>query len=197
MDAERWTELAERARAGDESAWTELHQRFTPMLRWEAANCRLASADIDDVVQATWARCVAYLARIRAPQALPQWLRVVCRREAWNLVRQQRRCAPADELPAGSTPLMTTPAATDEVADQVARRETWTEVGGAIALLPDQQRDLLATLLALDGGERVYEQAARALSIPVGSIGPTRQRAIRRLRAELADRGSLIGGSVA
>ena len=42
------------ARAGDSAAWTELLGRFDRTLRSIAGSCRLAPADVDDVVQATW-----------------------------------------------------------------------------------------------------------------------------------------------
>jgi DNA-directed RNA polymerase specialized sigma24 family protein len=36
-----------------------------------------------------------------------------------------------------------------------------------------------------------YEEIAAALGMPVGSIGPTRQRALTRLRRELGAQGTL------
>ena len=52
----------------------------------------------------------------------------------------------------------------------------------ALARLPERDRRLL-TLLVNPSVDYAY--ISKTLGMPVGSIGPTRQRALRRLRAEL------------
>ncbi|MGL5819829.1 MAG: RNA polymerase sigma factor [Phycicoccus sp.] len=198
MGAGEWDELVERARAGEQGAWATLHERFTPLLRWEAAGYRLGTADVDDVVQMTWTQCVTHLDRLRDAQALPAWLRQVCRHEAWRLVRHQQRCLPVADLPTHAAPLTGDPAVSGEPTDRLVDQETMDDLRAAIDTLPTRQREVLGALLALeDAGSHTYARVSQVLSIPVGSIGPTRQRAVRRLRAELADRGSSVPGFAA
>jgi DNA-directed RNA polymerase specialized sigma24 family protein len=52
----------------------------------------------------------------------------------------------------------------------------------AIMALPERQRTILVELLREE--DQSYVALARRLSIPVGSIGPTRQRAVSRLRLD-------------
>jgi RNA polymerase sigma factor (sigma-70 family) len=54
----------------------------------------------------------------------------------------------------------------------------------ALAELPDRQRSLL--LLLIEDPPLPYEEISRRLGIPVGSIGPTRARALARVRSHLA-----------
>jgi DNA-directed RNA polymerase specialized sigma24 family protein len=46
----------------------------------------------------------------------------------------------------------------------------------------------LLTALYLDDSEPSYAEVSERLGMPVGSIGPTRARCLRRLRAVLGDR---------
>jgi DNA-directed RNA polymerase specialized sigma24 family protein len=52
----------------------------------------------------------------------------------------------------------------------------------SLSRLPDRQRDLMTLLL--DEPELSYEDVGRRLGLPVGSIGPTRQRSLSRLRRD-------------
>ena len=51
----------------------------------------------------------------------------------------------------------------------------------AIAELPERQRVLL--MLLIEDPPLPYEEISRRLGLPVGSIGPTRARALARVRA--------------
>lgn len=86
-------ELVLTARAGDSSAWIKLIGRFDTTLRNIAGSCRLASADVDDVVQTTW------LALLRDFSASLLRSRVGWRRVA-------RRFGPSDPAFASISPMM-------------------------------------------------------------------------------------------
>jgi DNA-directed RNA polymerase specialized sigma24 family protein len=59
-------------------------------------------------------------------------------------------------------------------------------VRSALGTLPPHQRTLLLVLHS--GPARSYEAVGAALGMPVGSIGPTRGRALERLRREVSRR---------
>jgi DNA-directed RNA polymerase specialized sigma24 family protein len=61
-------------------------------------------------------------------------------------------------------------------------RERRAAVRGAVQRLPGRQRHLLTSLLA--SPSPTYERVAVALAMPMGSIGPTRDRALARLRVD-------------
>jgi DNA-directed RNA polymerase specialized sigma24 family protein len=56
-----------------------------------------------------------------------------------------------------------------------------------LAELPSRQRELL--LLLMQDPQPSYAEISRRTGIPVGSIGPTRSRALARLRRTPAVRG--------
>jgi DNA-directed RNA polymerase specialized sigma24 family protein len=57
-----------------------------------------------------------------------------------------------------------------------------TELAAAVRRLPERQRKLLEVLYAEETPS--YEAISRELEMPVGSIGPTRGRAMGRLRRD-------------
>jgi hypothetical protein len=62
--------LVSAAYDGDAGAWEALVARFTPTIRGVVGGYRLNPADVDDVVQATWAAALAHIGRIRQPEAI-------------------------------------------------------------------------------------------------------------------------------
>ena len=70
------------------------------------------------------------------------------------------------------------PASPDVLA--IAARERHVALRGAVERLSGRQRVLLTSMLATPAP--TYEQLSTHLDMPVGSIGPTRDRALARLR---------------
>jgi RNA polymerase sigma factor (sigma-70 family) len=184
-DAVPLCELVAAARAGEGRAWAALHARFSPLLRAVARRHRLDAVDIDEVVQLTWVKCFEHLDRLREPGALSGWLVTTCRREALGMLRGRWRCVPVAEevfprLAAGDEP-----AVSRDPLDAVLELEAGVILREAVAALPARQRLLVTALLQEDGGQG-YGELAESLSMPVGSIGPTRLRAVQRLRRDLS-----------
>jgi RNA polymerase sigma factor (sigma-70 family) len=173
--------LVRSAGKGDPQAWEALVERFTPMLRAVAGSYRLNGADGDDVAQATWAAAFTHLDRLRDPEAIGGWLAVTARREALRVIERRNRELAVDE-PRGPT---TADPSTPETALLAA--EEHEVVHAAVGRLPERQRRIVRALLR--HADVSYVELAGRLRIPTGSIGPTRQRALARLRHddELAD----------
>ena len=169
------------AAAGDDAAWEVLVQRFTPALQAAARGFRLSPADVDDVVQNTWLAAFRHVRRVERPEALGAWLLVTARREALRILQRSVREVVTEE------PLSAT-ATDDEPPEQlVLEAERGDELEAAIGRLPAQHRKLLRTLMRAPDAS--YGDIAERLAMPVGSIGPTRARALERLREDrrLAD----------
>jgi RNA polymerase sigma factor (sigma-70 family) len=170
-------ELVESARSGDPQAWESLVTRLSPMLRRVAGDYRLSVADTDDVVQATWAAAFTNILQLREPEAISGWLCVTARRQALRLVRARKVEIAVEE-----------PRRPDE-ADQplfesaLVQAEQLAAVHEAVDRLPARQRSVLTAQLEISGES--YTHLSAKLRMPLGSIGPTRERALRRLRRDL------------
>jgi RNA polymerase sigma factor (sigma-70 family) len=170
--------LATDAAAGDERAWNELVARFDPMLRGIVRGYRLDAADVDDVVQTTWIRAFRSLDRLNEPAAIGGWLAITARREALRTLQRGVREFPSEE------PVHAEVAGAGTPETATLDRERQVAVRSAVRRLPGRQRELLSTMLHRPCAS--YEEISGALDMPVGSIGPTRERALGRLRADRA-----------
>jgi RNA polymerase sigma factor (sigma-70 family) len=170
------TTLVHRARAGDEQAWASLVQRFDRILRHVARSYRLAPADVDEVIQATWLELLEGIGRIREPAAIGAWLSMVTRRKALR-VKQ----LPVREQLTGDSDYWERPDPEDcETSLFAAERRS--VLAGAVDALPEHHRRLVTVLLTEPA--LGYCEVSERLAMPIGSIGPTRARALERLACD-------------
>ncbi len=185
------TSLVAAAAAGDEQAWNGIVERYAPLLSGVLSGYRLPAAARQDVVQIVWMRLVENLDRIRSAQALPKWLVTTARREALHQLAQQTRARVMDPQTLAWSEVEPVGRSGGEQDDDVDARllaeERRLALLGALAELPDHQRRLLTLLLAEP--PLSYAEISRRLQVPVGCIGPTRQRALARLRRSESLRG--------
>lgn len=184
QDDDELEELVDAARRGEDGAWRELHARYTPQMKAQVRTFRFGPSDVDEVVQFAWARCFENRYRIRSATSLPGWLRATCRNRALRLISERRRCTPTEYLPEISPPGLR-PAGP---LDVVLANEQMDALAAAVRGLPERQRMLITALLSAQHGDLSYHRVAEELAIPIGSIGPTRQRAVAKLR-EVMDPG--------
>lgn len=169
------TTLLERVGSGDEAAWSDIVGRYSGLLWSITRRCGLPESRGADVVQTTWLRLSESGEAIREPERLGGWLRTVAQREAWRAAQNWRRDLSADEVVVA---LPDTSVAS--VEDEVLQRRTVGELHRAVEQLPPRQRQLMTILLS--DTEPSYQEISEQLGIPIGSIGPTRARAVARLR---------------
>jgi RNA polymerase sigma factor (sigma-70 family) len=178
-------ELVDRIRAGDDSAWRDLIDQYEPLLRRLARRHRLSAEDAADVVQLTWLRCLERIDQLTHADRLRGWLATICRRECIQLATKKRREVPLTEL--NVERLIDDRDGRRDPCAEVARRDERDRLYRAIMALPDRQRMVLVELLRRE--HQSYLDLSHRLGLPVGSIGPTWQRALIRLRRDprLAD----------
>lgn len=183
--ADEIAHVIEIAVAGDEAAWNRLVERYSSLL-WAIARAhRLSDADAADVAQTTWLRCVEHLPAIRNPNALGAWLATTARRECLKVLRGAARVQASPELEAVVDSRL-------GPADALLLDERDASLWQAFERLPSPDRSLLRVLMADPAPS--YEEVSAALGMPIGSIGPTRGRALERLRRELRRAGGAVLG---
>ena len=173
---------------GDESAWNGLVRRYAPLVRRVARQYRLNHTDADDLHQVLWLRVFQHLADLREPDALPGWISSTARREAMRIVNSQQRTELIDPfLEARFTRPEFDPA--QGVDAGVIRAERRRAIQAGLAELGAEHRQLLLLLVA--DPPLSYRQISERLDIPIGSIGPTRARCLRKLAATATIRALL------
>ncbi|MEO3809095.1 sigma-70 family RNA polymerase sigma factor [Sphaerisporangium sp. B11E5] len=189
MDRDATGALFRAAAEGDAAAWKALVERLAPLV-WSVVRAHgLSDADAHEVFQTTWFRLAQHLTRIREPEKVGSWLASTARHESLKVIRAARRESPVgdpwllDGPSAGGTPEEAVLEAEEAATHAERVRRLWAAFGE----LSEACRRLLRVLMATP--PPAYQEVSAALGVPVGSIGPTRLRCLRRLRALLSERG--------
>jgi RNA polymerase sigma factor (sigma-70 family) len=181
--------LVAQCRAGRQAAWSTLVRRFQRLVYTVPRRAGLSDEQAADVFQASFARLFEHLDRLQDGSRVRAWLVTTARRETLRLIDESRRIV--DLSPAGGED--------DDGDDPLARFADPAPLPDAL-LAELQEHDRLRTaldridprarrfleLLFLQDEALPYAEVARRLGIAEGSIGPTRARALEKLRAALA-----------
>ena len=166
-------DLVRAARAGDESAFTRLYERYARMVHGVLL-ARVARQDVEDLVQDVFLTAWKRLDALRDPAAFGGWLAMIARNRATD---SHRRATDFVALP----PDLTSPAAAPAEAEANAAL-------AAIRTLPEAYRETL--MLRLVEGLTGPEIAARTGLTPA-SVRVNLHRGMKMLREALMGRGTV------
>ena len=173
-------DLLAAAAAGQQPAWDAIVARYSGLVWSVARGYRLQVGETDDAVQNAWLRLVENLGRIHDPDHLGSWLATTTRRECLQVLRRRGRIGyPTDDFETNDT-VDPAPALDAGLLDDERSAALW----AAVNSLPQRCWGLLRTLMASPPPS--YAEVSAALDIPIGSIGPTRQRCLEQLRSRVA-----------
>ncbi len=171
--------------AGEKAAWDALIDRYAALVFSVCLRMGVSHADTEDIFQDVCLVLFNHLAGVRDTTKLSSWLISTTKREVWRVARR-RNVSLASELGDGAwemenaVSLHPQQGAGDPEAGVMALEEQQL-MREAVMRLPDRCRELLLNLYATDSPFS-YQELAEKLSLPVGSIGPTRARCLSSLR---------------
>ena len=169
--------LVQRHFDGDAKALAELIGIFQSLVRAAARRVLRCATDVDDAVQDTWLNFVRFGDRIADPERVGAWLWTVALNSARRIQRRDSRCIVADNV-ADLADAMADDVPDPDHALQRCERATIVH-RAATEMRPADQRVLS---LMMDDRAYDYRQISSLSGRPIGSLGPTRERIIRRLR---------------
>ena len=174
-------QLVQRCRAGDDTAWRELVERFSRYVYAIATQgFRLADHDAEDVFQEVFARTYQRLDRLRDDGAIRPWLAQLTRNLCLDRLRETSRTQPTDEEFGGIE---------DET---LAHLDLALTVRGALEQLGPPCSDLLDRFFCRDES---YKTIGAELDLPAGTIASRISRCLGKLREELEGRNDAAGAS--
>ena len=182
--------LVSAAAEGDQSAWNEIVDRYTPLVVSVIYKHRLRPADAADVNQTLWLRLVEQIGRLREPEALPGWIMTTTRNECLRVLRVQQRTHLYDPL--SESDALESEQSDAEVEADLLAMERRQALRDGFAELSEQCKRLLTKLMT--DPPPSYQVVSEELAMPVGSIGPTRIRCLAKLRKTPAV-ASFLGSS--
>lgn len=178
-------DLLQRARQGDEAAFGHLmqaHHGYVYRLVWGIVR---HDHDADDICQEVWLTVWQKLPTFEGTGKFTTWLHPIATRRALDHLRKRRRWfdrfLPFATGPEGA-PIE--PAATEDSRSDSAGAELRDRLDGALAALPPVHRTVLA-LREVQGLS--YEEIARAVRIPAGTVMSRLYHARRLLAQKLKE----------
>jgi RNA polymerase sigma factor (sigma-70 family) len=173
-------ELVQRLRDRDELAWREYMVDYGRLIYLAATRLSLSEADREDVFQNTCVAVDRSIGALRDPARLGSWTYSIARRFALEIVKRRgRQELSTDALEEwGRAPDV---AVDPEVEETLSRFEEARWVRGLVDDLGHRCRELVSALY-LEDPTPSYEEIGQRLGMPIGSIGPTRARCLRKLR---------------
>lgn len=174
-------ELIRGCKKGQARAWDRLVKKYERLVFSIPRSYGLSPADAADVSQLTFTILIQSLDSLTEESNVKAWLATVARRHTWRLMERGRREGPGREDDLADTPWLLGGEGPSE------RWETIDWLDGGLSKMGEPCRRLL-TALYLDASEPSYAEISERLGMPIGSIGPTRARCLRHLRAALGER---------
>ncbi len=163
--------------AGDPHAWTTLVERYQGLIFSIPLRYGLGESQAADVFQDVCLIMLEKLDQLQDEARVASWIGTTTRRHCWKLMRRQDAARDEDAQPL----LLAWPAPDSNPADIVGEWEAWQSVRQAVEQVAEPYRSILKCLYYTTPTPS-YAEIAAELELPLGSIGPMRARALKRLR---------------
>lgn len=161
---------------GNDMAWNELVERYQRLVYAIPRQYGLSAVDAEDVMQNVFMIVFRRLQTLRDHTMLSSWMIRITHRATLHHIEHGRRNGQLLE----------------EIADyqdprdsELRRLETQMTVRQAINRLDPHSRQIMEAFLS--DSPPSYQELAKKLGCPVGSIGPARVRSFKKLRAVLRE----------
>ncbi|MCC6458152.1 MAG: sigma-70 family RNA polymerase sigma factor [Caldilineaceae bacterium] len=185
-------ELLQRCQKGDSQAWQLIVKRYGRLVHSVPVRYGLSSGEIEDVGQEVFWALAQQLERIEEPERLGGWLLTTARRVSWRMMQRRRQEQPDAAVDVAENEMLrgnlVGHAQVMTYTELVAGWDRQAALQTGMSHLGERCRQLLS-LIFLDIDEPSYEEISTRLSMPKGSIGPTRNRCLAQLRLILEGLG--------
>jgi RNA polymerase sigma factor (sigma-70 family) len=177
-------ELLARCIAGDATAWTALVQRYQRLVYAIVGRMGLDAHAAADVFQTVFSRLLQHLPRIADPSRLQAWIVTTAKRESLlqRKLMQRSVSISRDDDADGDDATWDWADESPIAEEALADLQQLHQLREAMSRLDERSRRVLQLLFREDGQALPYDEVARELGIPVGSVGPTRARCLDKLR---------------
>ena len=171
--------LLARVAAGDDRALARVYDEHAAAVLAVARRVTCSDPLATEVAQDVFVHLWQFPARVDLTRgSLRTYLRMVAHRRAVDAVRRSERRTSAEARVAASD--HDAVATEDVISDAAAVRWCGAVLAGAVALLPDEQREVLR-MTYVEG--RTMSEVASILGIPVGTVKSRVRLGVARVRA--------------
>lgn len=187
-------QLAALARDGSEAAFAALMRRYEAPIYGYLGRMLRNKADADDAFQDTFLKVYANLDRFRASGRFRPWLYRIATNCCLDLLRRRKRRRTVSLDAPGPSDGPGAPALSDVLAshapgpgEQADAAETGERLARAVARLRPKHR---AVFVMAKYDHLAYDEIARALRVPVGTVKSRMNKAVNQVMRELEEGAS-------
>jgi len=169
---------------GDEKAFGEIVRRYQRAVHRLAWSLTRNASDADDLAQETFVRAWGAIGRFELGSPLYPWLARIVTNQAFSLFRHRKR-RPETSI----EPLLEAGrqwGVEDDPAEHAAHGQRDARLRVCFGELAEEHQSVLALRVVQDLS---YEEIARVLSVPIGTVMSRLSRARAELKRRLAERG--------
>ncbi len=172
--------LLSKCRNGDQSAWTELIERYQRLIFAIPRRAGLSEDEASDVFQEVFITLLEKLDQIERPERIRSWIVTTTKFKTWGLIRSRK----GDRGPVGEEDMelkMSNLADAAPLADEVLiELEQQHLIRTAMQFLDDRCRKILE-MLYLGQHSASYIEVASEIGVGETSISPLRSRCLKKL----------------
>jgi RNA polymerase sigma-70 factor (ECF subfamily) len=177
MEPGREASLVQAAQSGDQAAFAEIVRHFQRAVYRVAYALTRNASDADDLAQETFLRAYQAIGRFRVGEPLYPWLSRITVNLAYSLHRRRKRRPETSIEPLVEVGRQW--ASGDDPAEHAAQAERRDRLVAAFGRLSPEHQAVLALRVVEDLS---YDEIARTLGVPVGTVMSRLSRARGELR---------------
>jgi RNA polymerase sigma factor (sigma-70 family) len=178
-------DLIRRCRQGSAGAWQQVLNKYERLVYSIPLRYGLSRDDAADIAQNTFTILLESLDTLAEDSRLGAWLATVARRQSWRLLERNRREMPSENLD-GTDLAAKAVLLGRSNADSIEHWELSEFLDMGLSQIGEPCRELLLALY-FEPELSSYAEVGARLDMPIGSIGPTRARCLKRLRQLLVE----------
>lgn len=183
--------LVARCRSGEAAAWTLLVQRYQRLVYAIVLRAGLDEHSAADVFQTVFSRLLQHLPRLAQPERVQAWIVTTAKRETLHQRSLGQRTVSLSADDDGSeSPAHDVPDDAPLAEEALSQLQQLNLLRAGLDRLDKRCHELLLMLFGDKEDRLAYDEVARRLNMPPGSIGPTRARCLGKLRSLVAGHAS-------
>ena len=178
-------DLIRRCRQGSRGAWQQLLNRYERLVYSIPLRYGMSRDDAADIAQITFTILIQSIDSLPEDSRLGSWLVTVARRHTWRLLERNRRERASEHLE-GADIAENAVLLGKSDADSIEHWELAEWLDAGLSKIGAACRELLLALY-FQPERSSYAEVAAHLGMPIGSIGPSRARCLKRLKQVLGE----------
>ena len=173
-------ELVKACRAGDESAWNDLVERYQRLIYAIPRRAGLSDEQASDVFQEVFLTLFEKLDEIREPDRIRSWMVTTAKFKTWGIVRGQKGFhspETEEEMEQEMAGLADASPLADEMLIELEQQHL---IRNALKELEDRCQKILGMIYLRDAAAS-YAEVAEEIGVGETSISPMRARCLQKL----------------